>query len=179
MPKQTTIFRQLIFNVVVPAFIALILLGMINYMHTRSILVGGIETQNTIITDEILSVLEFQDMALGIIDQELDIRMGRQSDRLVNFYFKNTDKATSADLLAIRSELGMDPSKEDIYIINRNGVIINTTFANDQNRNLFDYGEEHKRYLLNVFEGKKFVSERFAIEGSTKRLKKYTYLPLS
>jgi phosphoserine phosphatase RsbU/P len=177
MPKQTTIFRQLIFNVVVPAFLALILLGIINYTHTRNILVGGIETQNQIITDEILNVLEFQDVALGLVEKELDTRMAKLSDRLVNFYFKNTDIALKANLTNIRKELGMDPSKEDIYIINTNGVIINTTFANDQNRNLFDYGEEHRQYLLKVFADRKFVSERIAIEGSTKRLKKYTYHP--
>jgi phosphoserine phosphatase RsbU/P len=177
MAKQTTIFRQLIFNVVFPAFMALILLGALNYANIRKILIDGIESQNKIISDEILNVLEFQDVALSILEIELNKRMEQKSSELVNNYLRNTQNISAVDLFALRQKMGLDSTMEDIYIIGRDGIIINTTFAKDYKRNLFDYGKEHQQYLLRVFQNGRFFPERFGIEGSTRRLKKYTYQP--
>jgi len=177
MPKQTTIFKQLIFNVVLPAFMALILLGLLNYYHTRSILIKNIYTQNQLISDEIKNVLEFQDLALSILEIEMNKEMEVSSNQLVQNTFKDTKQIGTADLYELRHKLGMDTSKQDIYIINREGEIINTTFKKDLHRNMFDFGEAHKKYLLRIWADKKFLPERFGIEAFTKRLKKYTYHP--
>lgn len=177
MQKQTTIFKQLIFNVVFPAFLALIILGILNYFHTRKILVNGIKTQNEIISDEIQNVLEFQDLALSILELELNRSMEKASEKLVNDVFHNTRNIEKANLYAIRKEIGMDTAKEDIYIIQRDGIIINTTFSKDLHMNMYHFGEEHKRYLQNIWKEGKYYPERFGIEASTKRLKKYTYQP--
>ena len=37
---------------------------------------------------------------------------------------------------------------------------------------MYDFGEAHKKYLLHIWDDKKFFAERFAIEGSTKTFKK-------
>jgi len=177
MPKQTTIFKQLIFNVVFPAFMALILLGLLNYYHTRSILVKNIYTQNQIISDEIKNVLEFQDLALSILENEMNRQMEAASNELVQKVFRDTKNIGSANLYDIRAKIGLDTAKQDIYVINREGIIINTTFKKDLNRNMFDFGEAHKKYLLHIWDEKKFLPERFGIEASTKRLKKYSYHP--
>ena len=73
--KQTTIFRQLIFNVVLPAIVALLLLGFLNYQNTKNILINANEERNQIISDEITHVFEMQDMALEILENELNKRM--------------------------------------------------------------------------------------------------------
>ena len=57
--KQTTIFRQLIFNVVLPAIIALLLVGFLNYTNTKNLMVHANEEKNLIISDEITHILEF------------------------------------------------------------------------------------------------------------------------
>jgi serine phosphatase RsbU (regulator of sigma subunit) len=177
MKRTTTIFRQLIYNVIAPSLAALIILGIINYQHTKNIMVEANDNKNKIIADEIKSVLEFQDMAFDILDNGLGQRMKGYSNLLTSMYFSNTSNIEKVNLSQIRDEIGMDPSMEDIYIINRNGVIVNTTFAKDKGLNLFSFGETHKKYLLDVLSGGKFVNERFAIEATTKRLKKYTYEP--
>ena len=177
MAKQTTIFRQLIFNVVFPALLALLLLGGLNYYHTFKILVEGQETQKKIIKDEIQNVLEFQDLALSILELDLNASMQKASNKLVDEVFRNTKEIESADLYAIRRQVGMDTAKEDIYIINRNGIITNTTFKKDLFLNMFDFGQTHKLYLLGIWKEGKFYAERFGIEANTKRLKKYTYHP--
>lgn len=175
--KRTTIFRQLILNVVIPAVIALLVLAVINYQNTKRILVESNTNKNEIISDEITKVLEFQDVAFEILETGLTEKMQEISTHLVNEIFKNTREIETADLNKIRKQLGMDPALEDIYVINQEGVVINTTFEQDKGLNLFDFGEEHKNYLLSVLEGGRFVNERFTIEDKTKRPKKYTYQP--
>jgi serine phosphatase RsbU (regulator of sigma subunit) len=177
MDKRTTIFRQLIFNVVLPAVLGLLVLGILNYTHTKSILLDSNKTKNRIITDEIKHIHEMQDMAMDILEEGLDIKMEKYSDVLVNEYFKNTKNIHEVDLNVIRKKIGMDPGFEDIYVINTDGIVVNTTFEKDKNLNLFSFGEEHKNLIESVFSGGSFVSERFGIESTTKRVKKFTYQP--
>lgn len=175
--KQTTIFKQLVLNVVIPTVLAMLLLGGLNLIQTRKILIKSAQERNRIISNEIGHVLELQDLSLSIVESILDNRMEQNSHELVTRYFQNTNNIDETDLNKIREELKMDGAFEDIYIINREGIVVNTTFEKDLNLNFFSFGEEHKNYLLDVFKRKKFVSERFVIEASTLRLKKYTYQP--
>lgn len=175
--RKTTIFRELILNIVFPVVVALLVLAILNAWHSRANLIKWNTEKNSIIKDEITNIHKFQDLALEILEFNLDKRTKVFSEELVNKYFKSTKGIEKVDLNHISQELDMDPKLEDIYIIDRNGVIINTTFQKDMNLNLFKFGEEHKNYLLSVFSGGKFVSERITIEASTKRLKKYTYQP--
>ncbi len=175
--RKTTIFKQLILNVVIPAVSALLILGAFNYSQTKSILIDASDTKSKIISEEIIDIMEIQDVALEIIEQYLNPIMESYSNELVNNYFKKTDNIEFANLDEIRIELGMDPEMEDIYIINEEGIVVNSTFEADLGLNLFSFGEEHKHMILGIFEEEKFVYEKFTVESSTKRLKKYTYHP--
>ncbi len=175
--RKTTIFKQLILNVVIPAVSALLILGAFNYNQTKSNLIESIDSKNKIISEEIVQIMELQDVALEIVEQYLNPVMESYSNKLVHDYFKNTDNIEFADLDKIRIELGMDPEMEDIYIINQEGFVVNSTFKSDLGINLFSFGEDHKQMILRIFEEGKYVNELFTIENSTKRLKKYTYHP--
>ncbi|HAN18517.1 MAG: hypothetical protein A2X13_08190 [Bacteroidetes bacterium GWC2_33_15] len=175
--RRTTIFKQLILNVVIPAVLALLIMGFFNYTQTKNNLIESINTKNKIISNEIFQFMEFQDVALNILEENLNVKMKDYSNRLVQDYFKSTKNIEYIDLEKIRLELGMDTLREDIYIINRDGVVVNTTFKKDLGLNFFSFGEDHKQMLLGIFEKGVFVNERFALESNTKRLKKYTYQP--
>ena len=175
--RRTTIFKQLILNVVIPAVLALLILGIFNYKQTKSILVDSINTKNQIISEEIIHIMGFQDVALESVEQGLAPQMEAYSNTLVNEHFKNTDKIDFVDLDKIQDELGMDKEMIDIYVINKEGIVVNTTFKQDLGLNLFEFGEEHKQMLQRILEQGTYVNERFTIESSTKRLKKYTYQP--
>jgi phosphoserine phosphatase RsbU/P len=177
MDKRTTIFRQLIFNVVLPAILGLLVLGIINYTHTKNILLESNRTKNKIITDELKLILEMQDMAMDVVEEGLDSKMKANSRILTQEYFGNTDNIVDANLLKIREKLGMDPNLEDIYVINKMGIIVNTTFDKDRGLNLFSFGEAHKKMLETIFADGVFVNERFSPESQTKRLRKYSYQP--
>lgn len=158
-----------------PVVIALLMLAVLNYQNTKDTLLEADKTKSFIISDQIIGILEFQDVALGIIEQPLDIQLKSYSNKLVNSYFSNTKNIESADLYTIRKELGMDPENEDIYIINKNGIIVNTTFEKDRNLNTFNFGEDFKKFLLSVLVSRNFVTESFTLEGKTQKLKKYCY----
>ncbi|HKK59491.1 MAG TPA: SpoIIE family protein phosphatase [Salinivirga sp.] len=175
--RYTTIFKQLILNVIFPVVVALVALASLNYYQTQTILHDANQTKNYIISNEIKHIMELQDVGLEAIEEQKNQNLKKYSYKLVEEYFPDTKKIEEANLKTIRKELGMDPNYYDIYIINKQGIVVNTTFEKDLNLNFFDFGEEHKQYLLKIFEEGEFVSERFAIEASTKRLKKFTYHP--
>ena len=174
--RRTTIFKQLILNVMMPPILALLLLGMLNFNHTKTILIEANTERNYIIGDEIIKVLEFHDVALNLVESRLDERMFNLSNQIRNYIGKSSN-LEKLDLEAIQLKFEMNPIMEDIYIINRDGIVINTTFEDDLLLNFFSFGEEHKNLLLNIFESGSFHSERFAIENKTKRIKKFSYHP--
>lgn len=173
--KQKTIFRQLIINVIIPVFIVLLGLAVLNYVNTKKLLLNAAKTENSYISDEITNIIQFQDLALNVLEERLNEKMKDISNVLVSQYFKSTKNIEDADLFKIREKLEMDPHMTDIYIINKNGIVVNTTFKKDLFLDFFSFGESHKNFLLKTLEEKKFHSDRFAIEATTNRLKKYTY----
>ncbi|HNY14415.1 MAG TPA: SpoIIE family protein phosphatase [Bacteroidales bacterium] len=175
--RVTTIFKQLVFNIVIPTLMALLVLAAYNFYRTRRILTTQTEEKNKLLSNEITKILKFQDASFKLIDEEVDNRLKNFSNILVNKYFANTDNLDKLNLREIANEIGMDPVNEDIYIIRRDGVVINTTFAQDFGSNLYTYGERFQNYLLDIFRNKDFVTDLFAIESKTKRPKKYTYQP--
>lgn len=182
MPKSTTIFRQLILNIILPVVIALLILAVLNYRNTKKLLVDSNTTKNAIITQQIKHVMEFQDVALGLLESRINENMGILSEQIINKVEKanaSGENIESINLSDYQKELGMDAVFEDIYIINTNGIVVNSTFKDDIGLNLFSFGKEHQELLENVFKSGKFISETFAIESKTRRLKKYSYQPTS
>lgn len=175
--RETTIFKQLIFNVVIPTLIALLVFAGINFQRTRSILASGTEEKNQLLSNEVKKILKFQDVAFKLIDEEMEKRMKSLSNLLVDKYFTNTDNLDKLNLREIAGKIGIDSVNEDIYIIRRDGVVVNTTFQQDWGVNLYDLGDKFKNYLLDIFRTKDFVTDLFTIEAKTKRPKKYTYQP--
>ncbi len=152
-------------------------LGVINVQQTWSILEESSVNKSKLISAEIRQVHEMQDMAMRILEKQIEPALMDFSNILVNDIFYDTKDIEKADLKAIRSKIGMDTINHDIYVINREGKVVNTTFSPDLGLNLFEFGEEHKEMLNHVWETDSFLSEKFTIENSTKRLKKFTYIP--
>ncbi|HSA04648.1 MAG TPA: hypothetical protein P5145_03545, partial [Tenuifilaceae bacterium] len=175
--QQTTIFRQLIYNIVFPVVIALIVLGVINFRNTRNILKESNSTRNNLISNELTQVLRFQDITLSILEENINPKLESVSRKLVMEYFKSTQKIKEADLKQIREQLGLDSNFYDLYVIDTNGIVVNTTFKPDMGLNFFSFGEEHKSLIKRIFREGVFRSEKFTIEATTRRLKKYTYEP--
>jgi len=174
-PKKTTIFRQLIFNIVIPTLLTLLIIAVYNFYNTKALITKGNDEKNRIISNEITKILKFQDLSFGFIDGELNTRFKELSETLVNDYFLNTDNLKNADLYSIRNKVGMDTLNEDIYIVSTDGVVINTTKTADMNLDLYGFGESTKQFLRGIFKTGDFNSPGYTIEQSTKRIRKYSY----
>ncbi len=175
--RNTTIFRQLMLSIILPVIVALLALAFINYHNNKQALVEHLKEKNEIISDRIKGILQFQDFGLEIIESRLDERMQALSNKLANEYFIAEANVKSIDLDQVRRELSMDSTLEDIYVINENGIVVNTTFEKDLNLNLFKFGSSYEQYLKGILHEGKFIAERFSIEDKTKKLKKYSYQP--
>ncbi len=155
MQNSTTIFKQLILNIILPVVAAIFVLGALNYYHTQSILVEANETKNELISNEIKNILQFQDYSFDLIENELNIEIESFSKILAEYVFKNTDSIEIADLHTIREQIGMDSRLQDIYIINTDGIVVNTTYKKDLGLNLFNFGKAHKEHLLDILKKEK------------------------
>lgn len=175
--QETTIFRQLIINIVTPVVIALILLGILNFQSTRSIMQESNRTRNMLISNSLTQVLQFQDITLQVLEDNINPKIEAVSNTIVNERFKCTKDIAVSDLSELRKELNLSPMMFDFYVIDTNGIVVNTTFKPDMGLNFFNFGLEHTQMLKEIFRGGKFVSEKFTIEGATRRMKKYTYHP--
>ncbi len=177
MKGKVTIFRQILISVLIPVLIVLFIVELINYQNTKNIMVAASSEKNNIISDEIKTIFEFQDISLVMPEDALNIRLKDISNKLVTNYFQNTDGIEKINLKSVQKDLKMDPNWEDIYVINQEGTIINTTFEKDLHLNLYQFGEDLRKYLENIFISGAFLVEKYAIELSTKKLKKYCYQP--
>ncbi len=173
--KYRSIYYQLLFNIVLPVITVLLLIGIFSYNNTKTILHQNSETERNFIYDEIKSFIELQYVALSIIEEPMKKQMAVYSSELVNNIFSNTINIENADLYQIRKELGMDPRQFDIYIINNEGIVVNTTFREDLYINFFSFGKAHKDYLGQILKTGNFDSPQFFFEHKTKRYKKYSY----
>lgn len=175
--KQTSIFQQLIYNIIFPVVFALLLLGFFNFRNTRVMLKENRETRNYLISDELVQVLRFQDITLQLIEDKMNTTLEEISNEIILKHLINTKNIKDFDLNALRRKMSLDQDRYDLYIIDTNGVVVNTTFVKDLGLNLFSFGKKHEDHIRKVFKDGEFVSERFTIEANTRRLKKYTYQP--
>ncbi len=167
----------MLINIVLPVIMGLIIIAIFSYRNTRTILNINNLTERDFIYEEIKSFIELELVALSIIEEPMEQQMRVYSKTLIEQYFKTTQNIENLDLLQIRNELEMDGELFDIYVINRDGIVVNTTFKEDLYINFFSFGAAHKNYLLDIFANKKFDSPRFFFEHKTKRYKKYSYQP--
>ena len=173
--KRNTIFKQLILNIIIPVAIALTVVALVNSYMLFDIETSNEEAKNELVTDEIKNILEFQDVALNLIESNLNAKIEDYSHRLITEYFSDTKNIETVDLYEIRDELNLDPKLFDFYIIKSNGVIVNTTLKSDLGLDLFSFGKEMQNKLETVLRKKSFLSDHFETEVSTRKLKKYSY----
>lgn len=174
--KRTTVFKQLIINIMLPLLATLLILAYYSYVRNKELLLDTYKEKNLSIQKEIKTVLGFQDISLELVEKSMNKRLATLSQILVYEYFSNTDSIEKVGLEQIRKDLGM---KQDIYVINKDGEIVNTTFLRDLHFNLYSIDEKHEQFLRSIFNSDEFIPEKLSLERTTKKLKKYTYQPTS
>lgn len=126
------------------------------------------------VKSELKDFVVFFDNTISEFEHKLSKQAAHFSDTLVNHIFKNTENIETADLKEIRKQIGMTED-QDIYIVNKNGIIVNTTYPKDLGLDFFSFGEFFVNHFNHVWEVGTFVEDRISLEMSTKLPKKYTY----
>ncbi len=174
--KKTTIFRQLIFNIVIPVVIALVSIAVLNLIHTYNGLKMYNNSKKTLIADQVKGILEYQDLSLNILENQVNSKISDITLLLLEIYKSNPKQLLIGDLNPLREKLNQEPYNFDIYLINaKTGIIENTTFAPDSSKNVFDFGITFKNFLISIVDSQKIINERFSMEMATGRIKKYSY----
>ena len=175
--KKTTIFRQLIYNIIIPVVIALVSIAILNFLHTYNGLKMYNDTKKNLIAEQVKGILEYQDFALAIIEKQLDDHVVEVSNQLISAYNQDPKKTITIELNYLYKKLKLEIENEDVYFINaETGIIENTTFKPDSAKNVFDFGITFKTFLESVVDSQKIISERFSMEMATGRVKKYSYI---
>ncbi len=175
MDLESSVFNRYLIRITIPVVLILIILAAISTYNTKSLLVNSGKQKSELISDEIQRIFSQKEESLEQLEIQLETEMQRLSNRLVNYYFKDIDSLETINLDSIRAVMGVDTTQVDLYIINFEGVVVNTTMKSDQNLNLHSFGSEFSKFLNVRFNDNEFYCERFGKEIKTNKLKKYSY----
>lgn len=176
MKKNRSIFQQLVLNILLPVFIILLIFSSVSYYINKQKLQDSYKKERDQITSEVKSILKMYDQALILLEEEIDKEIHRVAYTLKRNYFQYSDSVATADLYRISEEIKMDTVNFDIYMINRDLVIDNTTYPKDHLLDFKKINDDLVNFLNTVFDKDSLLIDRFGGEMSTKKIKKYAYL---
>jgi serine phosphatase RsbU (regulator of sigma subunit) len=172
--KRTTIFRQLIVSVLLPVVILISFLSYYNYLEKKEQIEENRKETIALIQSEIGDLLAFFDLTLFEIEKEMAAEGEKFANQLVDNIFAQTDQILTADLDSVRQAIGMDTT-QDIYVIDLNGVIVNTSYTPDLGLDFYKMSDYFVEHFRKIRQEKDFVADRISIEMSTNLPKKYMY----
>lgn len=174
MKKRTTIFRQLLITLLIPMILIIGGISLFNFWSKKKEIHENRLEHLQQVKSELRDFVSFFDNTISEFESKLSIRAEELSDTLVNHIFADTKLIETTDLKDLRKSIGMT-DEQDIYIVNRKGIIVNTTFEKDLGLDFFSFGEFFVNHFNHVWEVGTFVEDRISLEMATKLPKKYTY----
>ena len=161
---------QLMQVIIVIVFLVLVLVFYNNYQNTVEIIQSEYKAKHTLVEESIFNTIKYADTIGQIAEQEMNGIMKERSKVLVEKYAQDPN-VMNWNLEQLKSRIGLD-----IYIINDNLQVINTTF-------LADLGMDFKQFptfsqlLESRLQGNSFVTDRMDLSTNTGKLMKYSYMP--
>ena len=173
MKTKRSILRQLLVNILVPVLLIFSIVFYLTYQYNLNKVESDIQQQKKNIVEETRNLIEYYDFSMRTHEQSLIERMEHISTEIQLVLTKQNAK--HIDLNALRSSLEMDPKREDIYLIDRNLKIVNTTFQPDLGLDFKKLNQTFIPFFNQIFRSKKFKEDRFGLEIKTGKIKKYSY----
>lgn len=172
--KRSSLFFRLMFSIALPEIVIFSLVAVISYIQVKDLFEEISKEKVENYQEELLNIIEFQDVALSQMSRHLD-HYAQDKMKILRFrYFSQTDSIETVDLKKIRAEIGMN-QEDDICIINQSGIVVNTTFDQDLNLNLFSFGGEFREFLMGFFTHDYYIPQPLSLENKTRKFKKYIY----
>jgi len=142
-----------------------------SHQNTVGIIDKANQQQRTLVEQNVLGALEFADASYEIVEQHQNELMEQYSFGMVEKYRADQD-VHNWDLEELKEQF----VTYDIYILNDELEIINTTFQPDLGLR-FDQYPYFSSLLRSRLEGDSFVADRIDISTTTGRVRKYSYMP--
>jgi len=174
--KTFSIRKQLLVFILPVVILVVVINALISYEKSSKNLFKRELVKKENIKEGVIQFADNHDLSLQLIEVETKHRL-IELFKKVNL--KSSHNLETINLDSLQRELEMDPNFEDIYIINKKGIVINTTQPKDLNLDFFNFGDSYKEFLLDVWKNKVIAIERIAIESSTLKSKKYGYFPIN
>ncbi|MBI3135987.1 MAG: SpoIIE family protein phosphatase [Bacteroidetes bacterium] len=163
-------------NITVPVILVLVLFSYINYRYNKRELELLNQERLQQIQDEVQNLIEIHDLGMKMNERHFEARMEKISHELVTLFDTRYDPAT-ADLYQLSEEIGLDTNTESVYIIDTNGVVVNTSFYKDLHLDFYARGEGYREYFEKIWAQNGFFADRFSAEQVTGRIKKWSFIP--
>ncbi|MBC7863849.1 MAG: HAMP domain-containing protein [Bacteroidia bacterium] len=177
--KQTTVFRQLITNIVIPLIISVGFFSGISYYYNKKELEKNYAEAKARILRETEDLLSVYDYSMNMHEEQFSKRMREVNDFIINDVKKNAKNPATLDLNEVVKKLELDTNLHAIYILDTPCVIVNTTFKRDLGLDFAKMNSVFIKFFSDTRKNKKFIEDRFARERATWKIKKYTYAPFA
>jgi serine phosphatase RsbU (regulator of sigma subunit) len=174
--SNKTILGQLLLNITIPVILVLSLFAYANYYWNKQELEELNRQRLEQIRVEVQNLIEIYDYGMKMNEVHFEKRMEKISHQLVKI-LENQENFDTIDLYQLSDELGLDTSMESIYIIDTNGVIVNTTFPKDLHLDFYARGYGYKEFFQRIWDKGVFYADRFSEEEVTNRIKKWSFIP--
>jgi len=143
-----------------------------NYVNETNKLMARELQKKENIKDGVKQFVNNYDLSLKLIESSLEVRIKELFDSVL---INHKVDLEHQDLDTLQILLGMNPETEDLYIINRQGIIINTSKKSDLGLDFTKFGPSYVEFLDNCWENKTLFIERVATESSSRLPKKFAY----
>lgn len=175
MKQRNSILRQLLVNILLPVLGLFLFVFYLTYRYNLTKLENDSREQKANIVAETKNLIAFFDYAMRSHERSFIDRMHQTADSLQK-RFSDVQRPDDLDLYEISRQLGLDTSREHIYLINRKLVIVNTTFPKDLGLDFTKLSSNYFSFFHDLFKAGRFKEDRFGLEMKTGRIKKYAFL---
>ena len=170
------ILQQQLLNIIAPMLLFVLVFLGYNYYSGKEKLSELKQEQINHLTLEIKNLVDLYDQGMVLHEASFNKRMEQMSKLIVEEEAKGIDLSKD-DLYKLSVKLGLDTVTESVYIIDTNAIICNTTFRNDLGLNFRKIAPDFVKFFDKIREEGKFSADRFGLEMSTKKIKKYSFIP--
>ena len=102
------------------------------------------------------------DLSLKLMEATLENRIRSLYEIILD---KHLTDLENQDFKKLQSILETNPMREDLYLINRQGIIMRATDSSDLGFNFFKYKESYKKFLNNCWDSKRLFIERVGMRS--------------
>ncbi len=120
-------------------------------------------------------MLDLRDNALKFTNRYLDLLSKTSLENFISYCEMNNVDPSKINLKEYIKNNDLELGVTDFYVIDTNGIVVNTSFDKDLKLDFYSFGPEYKQFIQNRFKEGDLHIDEFSVESNTKKLRKYAY----